>query len=114
MLLCSGPKLLIQGEDQKNLVHVSGECEEQRNINTPFEVDRRYMNSEKKKDHCLCSWEVGKWNVWEVRLGINVGHPVMINNTASLLVNTCGGTSSKGKQQSSSLKASWTGRCVLQ
>jgi len=44
MLLCSEPKLLIQGEDKKNLVHVSGECEEQRNINTPFEVDRRYMN----------------------------------------------------------------------
>jgi len=49
MLLCSGPKLLIQGEDKKNLVHVSGECEKQRNLNTPFEVDRRYMNSEKKK-----------------------------------------------------------------
>jgi len=54
MLLCSGPKLLIQGEDQRNLVHVSGECEEQRNRNTPFEVDRRYMNRE-KKNHLLGS-----------------------------------------------------------
>jgi hypothetical protein len=58
MLLCSGPKLLIQGEDQKNLVHVSGECEEQRNRNTPFEVDRRYMNREKKK---ITVWAHERW-----------------------------------------------------
>jgi hypothetical protein len=50
MLLCSGPQLLIQGEDKKNVVHVSGECEVQRIRNTPFGVDRRYMN-EKKKYH---------------------------------------------------------------
>jgi hypothetical protein len=43
--------------------------------------------------------------VREVRLDIDVGHSVMINNTASLLINLYGGTSSKEKQQSSSFKA---------
>jgi hypothetical protein len=52
----------------------------------------------------LGSWELGKWNVREVRLGINIGHSVMINKTAPLPINPCGGTCSKGKQQSSSLR----------
>jgi hypothetical protein len=59
-----------------------------------------------RKKKKITFWAHDRWGseMREVRLGINVGHSVMINNTASLLINPCGGTSSKGKQQSSSLR----------